>query len=62
MKESTQQKETTENSTEIPGLVSYQTLHYFWVSKLYITFTICIGATNVKQLNNMCIMVQTHYF
>ena len=36
------------DSTEISGLVSYQTLHYFWVSKLYIIFTLCIGATNVK--------------
>ena len=30
MKESTQQMEMMENSTEIPGLVSYQTLHYFF--------------------------------
>ena len=30
MKESTQQMEMTQNSTEIPGLVLYQTLHYFW--------------------------------
>ena len=62
MKESTQQTEMAENSTEIPGLVSYQTLHYFWVSKHYIICTLCVGATNVKQLNNICIVVQKHYF
>ena len=61
-KESTQQMETMENSTEIPGLVSYQTLHYFLVSKLYIIFTLCISARNVKQLNSMFIVVQEHYF
>ena len=62
MKESTQQMETMENSTEIPGLVSYQTLHYFLASKLYIIFTPCIGARNVNQLNSLYIVVQKHYF
>ena len=36
----TQQTEMRENSTEIPRLVSYQTLHYLLVSKLYIIFFI----------------------
>ena len=62
MKESTQQMEMMENSTEIPGLVSYQTLHYFFISKLYIIFTLCIGARNIKQLNSIYIIVQKHYF
>ena len=62
MKESTQQMEMTESSTEIPRLVSYQTLHYFLVSKLYIIFTLCISARNVKQLNSIYIVVQEHYF
>ena len=62
MKESIQQMEMMENSTEIPGLVSYQTLQYFLVSKLYSIFTLCIGARNVKQLNNIYIVVQKHYF
>ena len=36
MKESRQQKETTENLTEVPGLVLYQTLHYFfWYQNLH---------------------------
>ena len=62
MKESTQQTETTENSTKITGLVSYQTLHYFLVSKLYIIFTLCVSARNVKQLNSIYNVVQEHYF
>ena len=61
MKESTQQMEMMENSTEIPGFVSNFTL-YFLVSKLYIIFTLCISARNVKQLNSIYIVVQEHYF
>ena len=62
MKESTQQMETMENSTEIPGLVSYQTLHYFFGIKTLHYFTLCISARNVKQLNSIYIVVQEHYF
>ena len=36
MKESTQQMETMKNSTEIPGLVLYQTLHYFFTRTLFL--------------------------
>ena len=57
MKESTQQTETMEKSTEIPGLVLYQTLHYFFGIKTLHYFT-----RNVKQLNNIYIVVQKHYF
>ena len=53
----------TGNSTQILGLVSYQTLHYFFlVSKCYIIFTLCVSARNVKQLNNIYIVVQKHFF
>ena len=36
-KESRQRTETTENLTEIPGLLLYQTLHYFffWYQNLH---------------------------
>ena len=36
--ESMQQMEQTENSTEIPGLVLYQTLHYFWYQNFTLFF------------------------
>ena len=43
------------------GFVSNFTL--FFVSTLYIIFTLCIGARNVKQLNSIYIVVQKkHYF
>ena len=42
VKESTQQAEMTENSTEIPGLVSYQTLHYFLgIKTLHYFYSMC---------------------
>ena len=46
MKESRQRTETTENSTEIPGLVLYQTLHYFfWYQNLHHFFIYAILET-----------------
>ena len=39
-KESRQQTETMENSTEIPGLVLYQTLHYFFLVPKFTSFFI----------------------
>ena len=51
-KESRQRTETMENLTEILGLVLYQTLHYFFGTKIYIIFYLC-DFRNVKQLNNI---------